>query len=256
MEPDVCSILHSCGINVRYLPYVLHRLPLATRPAVEHFLHVELVARAAKYVFQHDMRRTTTALEARSGCEAVLSALLQPTGMTSERFWRTRLGPVLQGHFDGICEPFQVAVKALRAVAERVQALTGVWLSEASLASLDALSTSTSPRTSVESKQRCEGADKTLIAAIGTTAASTEDDVRPFVEIESITPRTWVFQVASQHTSTAAAVQSKETAGVQVLPLRRRLEALLLFWIGHSPDNADDVQQPFYLDESMFRSEA
>ena len=82
-------------------------------------LHHGAVCQRCSACLQRDLCRSTTAGEARSVCETVLSALLQPTGAASERFWRMRLGPALQAHFDGICEPFQVSVHALRAVAER-----------------------------------------------------------------------------------------------------------------------------------------
>ncbi|KPI90805.1 hypothetical protein ABL78_0038 [Leptomonas seymouri] len=238
MEPSISTILHAHGLNLRYLPYVLHRLPVSTRPAVEHFIHVELIARAAKYVLQQDLCRATTALEARSVCETVLSALLQPTGPVSEHFWRTRLGPVLQSHFNGICEPFQVSVHALRAVAERAQSLTGVWLSDASLASLDVLSASPQP--------------PLLIAGEG---GNDGDAPRPFVEIESITPRTWVFPVASFRPVPATAAGHQGKDGFEAPPMWRHLESMLLFWIAFTPENADDLQQPFYLGDTMLRGD-
>ncbi|KPA84703.1 hypothetical protein ABB37_01207 [Leptomonas pyrrhocoris] len=252
MEPSITAITHAHGLNLRYLPYVLHRLPLSARPAVEHFIHVELVARAAKYVLQQDLCRATTATEARSVCEAVLSALLQPTGAVSEHFWRTRLGPVLQAHFEGICEPFQVSVHALCAVAERAQSLTGVWLSDASLASLDALSASAKPTPLLRRDIR----ENANTSESGAAAAANNDDARPFVEIVSITPRTWVFPVAPLHPTAAAAPDLSDKESSQASPLWRRLESIILFWIGYTPEDAEDRLQPFYLDDSMFHSNA
>ena len=269
MEPSVSVVLHAHGVNVRYLPYVLHRLPLPTRPAVEHAVQVELVARATKYILQRDLCRSTTAGEARSVCETVLSALLQPTGAASERFWRMRLGPALQAHFDGICEPFQVSVHALRAVAERVQTLVGVWLSDASLESLDALSVlsrrspaaAAAASSSVGAQERKGGTEKPEEQSNrnmeGDITKVGSEGTRPFVEIECITPRSWAFPVPPPPHHDPAPNDGEATGrDTQVAPLRGRLEAVLLFWIGNTPENADDQQQPFYLEESMFQNAA
>jgi hypothetical protein len=253
MEPSVTTIMHAQGLNMRYLPFVLHRLPVATRPVVEQFLYVELVARAAKYVLQQELRRTTTGQEARNACETVLSALLQPAGTASERFWRTRLGPALQAHFDGICEPFQLSVHALRAVAERVQTLTGIRLSDLSLESLEALSMSDHHIAATS-----EGGETVIKGKTRTSDTRGSSDVedaaaaRAFVEVVAIVPRTWVFPVTPLHVPSAGEAATKKEGSAP--PLRRRLEAMLLFWIGHTPDNADDLQQPFYLDESIFHN--
>lgn len=242
MEPSVTVALHAHGVNVRYLPYVLHRLPQSTRPAVQHFLHVELVARAARYVLNEDLRRTTTAAEARAACESILSSLLQSSGASAERFWRTRLGPVLQAHFPGVCEPFRVSVHALRAVAERVQPLTGVWLSAASLASLDMLTVPTAASSPPRNTKA------TLLSG---------EEAKPFVEIAAIEPRAWGFQPPVAPAGKVGTVDGEKSgtnigAAAGIAKMRSRLEALLLFWIGYAPEGADDSQQPRYLDESMF----
>ncbi|KAK7199764.1 Translation initiation factor eIF3 subunit 135 [Novymonas esmeraldas] len=230
LEPSVSQLMHARGVNLRYLAYVLHRLPRSTRSAVEHWCHVELVARAAKHLLRQDLRGAATPADARVACEAFLLALLQPTGPVSERFWRTRIGPAVQSRFPGACEPFQLSVHALRLLAERVTALVGVTLSESSLSSLEHLST-------------CAHASPGDRRSSGGGHGSDTTDA--FIEVAHIIPTTHVFACPAHGAAIGAAAEGAQTL------LLQRLERLLLFWIGHSPRGADDAKQPFYLEEGQ-----
>ncbi|CAG9580245.1 conserved hypothetical protein [Leishmania major strain Friedlin] len=253
MVPTLSELMHANGLNLRYLAYVLHRLPQTTRAAVEHWCQVEMVARTAKHLLQHDLRSATTPLEARATCEALLTSLLQPTGAASERFWRTRLGPALQSRFLGMCEPFHLSVHALRLVAERVAALAGVTLSESCLSSLASLSAPTNPKTVRRRTDSETGTDSGEAGSLSTAAATETGGA--FVEIQHIAPLIRVFPAPPMEPLMPSPPAS-EDVGVENSPqgrslVKRRAERLLLFWIGHTPEGADDAQQPFYLGESV-----
>ncbi|GET91494.1 hypothetical protein, conserved [Leishmania tarentolae] len=255
MIPTLSELMHANGLNMRYLPYVLHRLPQTTRAAVEHWCHVELVARTAKHLLQHDLRSATTSFEARAACEALLTALLQPRGASSERFWRTRLGPALQSRFLGVCDPFHLCVHTLRLVAERVAALTGVTLSEMCLSSLTLLSAPLRPKTE-RRQSEVKAATQSDQASCRSTAVAA-DSCGAFIEIKNIAPQSLVFpalytELPLQHprASEGAAVDEDPRS---VSLVKYCVERLLLFWIGYTPEGASDEQQPFYLDETVLR---
>ncbi|CBZ29546.1 conserved hypothetical protein [Leishmania mexicana MHOM/GT/2001/U1103] len=256
MVPTLSELMHANGLNMRYLAYVLHRLPQTTRPAVEHWCHVEMVARTAKHLLHHDLRSATTPWEARAAFEAVLASLLQPAGAASERFWRIRLGPALQSRFLGMCEPFHLSVHALRLVAERVAALAGVTLSESCLSSLASLSASTNPKTV---RRRTDSETGTSSDVAGTPSAVVATDTGgAFVDIKHIAPLTLVFPAPHMEPPSPSPPASEDADAEDgqhgCSSGKRRAERLLLFWIGHTPEGADDAQQPFYLDESVLHT--
>lgn len=234
LDPPVATLLHANGLNLRYLPFVLHRLPLSTRFAMEHFILIELTARAAKYVLRNDLRHTTTAAEVQHASEAVFLRLIETTGAASEKFWATRLGPMLQLRFDGICDAFQLAPACAFALVERVEELSGITLSSRSLDSLHTASVEDTP----------------------------SDSSRPFVEIRSMLPSTRVFECPTIFSKSENGEEACEKQGANSHPpLLQLLERLLLFWIGYTPATgvveklADAVfAQPFYLDERLFCS--
>ncbi|KAG5496217.1 hypothetical protein JKF63_02518 [Porcisia hertigi] len=252
MIPTLSELLHANGLNLRYLAYVLHRLPQTTRAAVEHWCHVELVARTAKHLLQQDLRRATTPIEAREVCEAFLTSLLQSSSAAAARFWRTRLGPALQSRFVGACEPFNLTVHALRLLAERVCAMLGITLSEACLASLNWISAPSDPVRSRNGENETTAAGPLEEALLKTAAPTDARDA--FIEIEHIAPKTHVFPAS--HISRSSSIREEADVGEngeKVSPARRRAERLLLFWIGYTPKGADDALQPFYLDEAMLQ---
>ena len=63
-------------------------------------------------------------------------ALLQPEGDMAERFWAEELGPTIQSQFD-VFTPFDTAEIDTLLVYQRVAELTGVELTEESVASFD-----------------------------------------------------------------------------------------------------------------------
>ncbi|KAG5495461.1 hypothetical protein GH5_03122 [Leishmania sp. Ghana 2012 LV757] len=256
LVPTLTDLLHANGLSLRYLAYVLHRLPQTTRGAVEHWCHVELVARTAKHLLQQDLRTATTPVEARSVCAAFFTSLLQPAGVTSDRFWRTRLGPALQSRFAGVCESFRLSVPSLRLVAERVASLAGVTLSESCLSSLALLSASSNSAASHHGTDCETGASRRKVGS--PMIATATDTGGAFIEIEHIAPQTRVFpaprlappSLSPETTSDAGAEGKSET----IASVRGLVERLLLFWVGYAQEGANDAQQPFYLDESFLHS--
>ncbi|KAG5470558.1 hypothetical protein LSCM1_01802 [Leishmania martiniquensis] len=253
MVPSLSDLMHANGLNLRYLAYVLHRLPRSTRTAVEHWCQVELVARAAKHLLQQDLRTATTPAEARSVCTAFFTSLLQPAGAISERFWRTRLGPALQSRFVGACEPFRLSLNSLRLVAERVAFLAGVTLSDSCLSSLAVLSATANSAASSHGTDCETGARHRESESV--MAASSEAETDAFIEIEHIGPRTRLFpapRLAPSPLSTAVTKDAgAEENSERSASVRGLAERLLLFWVGYTPEGANDAQQPFYLNESL-----
>ncbi|CAM42968.2 conserved hypothetical protein [Leishmania braziliensis MHOM/BR/75/M2904] len=256
MAPTLSELMHANGLNMRYLAYVLHRIPQTTRAAVEHWCHVELVARTAKHLLQQDLRAATTPVETRTACEALLASLVGPSGGASERFWRTRLGPALQSRFVGTCEPFRLSVHALRLVAERVAALVGVTLSESCLSSLSLLGATTKRATAGRRSDRETGGNSREAESLLTAAAT--DATGAFIEIKRIAPQTRTFAAPHRRPFSPSPTTS-EDAGANanqemVVPIKHRVERLLLFWVGYTPDGVNEAQQPFYLEESLLQT--
>lgn len=135
LTPDVTTLFHSNCLNMRFLPYVYHRLAESAVFATAHFLEIEMIARAAKHLLWQKLRLAQTPAEIHTLCGSFFQALLQPDGDMAEAFWANELGPMIQNRFD-IFSPFNTSELDIELVCTRVSELTGVDLTEASLQSL------------------------------------------------------------------------------------------------------------------------
>ncbi|KEG15383.1 hypothetical protein DQ04_00091170 [Trypanosoma grayi] len=135
VEPSLTSIFHANGLNMRFLPFVYHRISEASRFAVGHYLEIEMIARAAVRVLRDKLRRTAQTIgDVKTICQDFLLGLLQSSGATAERFWAKDLGPALESLY-GLQEPFDTVDIDIELLYHRVEQLSGVFLDKASVAS-------------------------------------------------------------------------------------------------------------------------
>ena len=126
LQPDIGSLFHAYGLNLRFMSAVYNRLPLSATNLVRHFLEVEMIARAAKHVLWRRLRLSNADPETiPSICEEFLSALLQPNGATAEALWGNEIGPAIEAAFD-VFIPFDTEHLDVSLVYERVSELTGL----------------------------------------------------------------------------------------------------------------------------------
>jgi hypothetical protein len=134
MRPDVTTVMHAHGCNLRYLPYVWAQLANLSRPCSGHYLEVEMIARAAKGLLWDGLRRATDQSERRTVCINFFLGLLQRDGDHAEQFWAESLGPAIAATF-GVHTPFDMSRIDPFLVHSRVADLTGVELTTDSIAS-------------------------------------------------------------------------------------------------------------------------
>ena len=110
------------------------RLAVSVKPFVARFFEMELIARAAKNVVRKNLRVARDREEVVAVCVNFYLALLQSGGELAEQFWNDELGPTIQHDF-GLAVPFDTAGLSTELVYRRVAELTGVELTEESIAS-------------------------------------------------------------------------------------------------------------------------
>ena len=133
MVPDVTSIFHANGLNMRFLAYVYAQIATSARPCTAHYLEVEIIARAAKHLLWKALRRTTNEEDIKDVCCTFFFSLLHPTGEQAERFWAEELGPAIQSQFE-VFVAFDTAALDMELCYRRVSELTGIELTEESVA--------------------------------------------------------------------------------------------------------------------------
>lgn len=134
LQPSVTTIFHANCVNMRYLPFVYHRLPESAALCTSKYLEIEMIARSAKHLLWQKLRTTQGTDEVRDVCGKFFVGLLQPAGEMAEAFWSKELGPMIQNQFD-IYAPFNTTNMDIDLVYTRVSELTGVELTDASIAS-------------------------------------------------------------------------------------------------------------------------
>jgi hypothetical protein len=135
MTPDVTTVLHAHGVNLRYLNAVYQRIARTAAPCTGHLLEVEMIARAAKHLLRAKLRAAVGWDAVQEASAEFLVGLLQPSGAQAERFWGSQLGPAVQRQFD-VATPFDTEALDSELVYSRLAELTGVHLTAESLASL------------------------------------------------------------------------------------------------------------------------
>ncbi|CAD2216280.1 Clustered mitochondria/Translation initiation factor eIF3 subunit 135, putative [Angomonas deanei] len=133
--PSLSQIFHINGINLSNLPYVYYRLPPASKFAVKHFLEVEIIARASRQLLHSKLRGSTTPDQVASTIENFFVPLLQERTPNAFKFWSKELGPEITKMYPAIAEPFDTSAIPLDLLVNRVQEVTGVYLTKASIAS-------------------------------------------------------------------------------------------------------------------------
>lgn len=140
LEPSLTVLMHANGLNMRYLSFVFYRIPRQSRFAMEHYCAVEMVARAAAVILQLRLRGAATAEDARLTVHRFLKEFLS-TGAEAHRFWTKELGPQIERSFNGVNSRFDTSALSIELLLNRLQALTGVYLTDESFHSLVRLNT-------------------------------------------------------------------------------------------------------------------
>ncbi|ORC88324.1 uncharacterized protein TM35_000171960 [Trypanosoma theileri] len=135
LEPSLTSIFHANGLNMRFLPFVYHRIPHVARSAVAHYCEIEMIARAAVSLLREKLRRSAQTIEeVKTICHDFLMGLLQSSGSVPERFWARELGPMMETLY-GLRGPFNTAEMDIELLYHRISQLSGIRLEEGSAAS-------------------------------------------------------------------------------------------------------------------------
>lgn len=209
LSPSITTLFHRYGLNMRYLPFVLNRLPRPSAAFVKHYLEIEIVARATAHVLREKLQKAPSATDALKELEKFLVLFLQTGGADTVRFWAKTIGPEIQRTFKAVHTPFDLRACSRELLASRLCELVGVELTPESLASLSL------------------------------PLPSTPSSSQSFVQIAAITPQTRMIQPFQCRSVQAAEEQTRR--------LREKLEQLLLFWIGYAPKHVDNALQPLYL---------
>lgn len=135
MTPDVTTLMHAHGVNLRYLSLVYQRIPRSAFHCTAHLLEIEMICRTAKHQLSALLRRAPDTDTANRDTAHFFLALLQPTGEKAEKFWAEELGPAIMKKFD-VTAPFDTAALDRDLVYQRLSELTGVQFSAASVKSL------------------------------------------------------------------------------------------------------------------------
>lgn len=174
-EPSIRELMHSHGLNMSYLPFIFHRLPLASTFAVEHFCKVEMCARVAAEVLQERLAAVVEPEEVQSRVAEFLAAFLSSHGTAAEALWAEDIGPAFMKKYPALGEPLFLSYMSAELLAERTQETCGVELTQESFCSL----------------------------------RSTNAEGECFVEVKSMFPRTKIFAVPQLTLEAANALTEK-----------------------------------------------
>ena len=143
MTPDVTTLCHAHGINLRFMGYLHSAIPRSAKPCTAHFLEIEMIARSAKRLLMKELHFMPSD-EQRRECAArfysmLLGSCAAGEGDTDEQspaeiFWSTQLGPEIQRYYD-VLQPFETDRLDKSVIARRVGELTGIELSASSIES-------------------------------------------------------------------------------------------------------------------------
>ena len=135
MTPDLTTIMHAHGVNLRYLNHVYQKIPRSAFHCTAHYVEIEMITRTAKHLLSEILRKAPDNDAANASAANFFVALLQPSGQQAERFWSETLGPAIQQQFD-VTAPFDTDSLDRDLVYRRLSELTGVQFSAASVRSL------------------------------------------------------------------------------------------------------------------------
>jgi hypothetical protein len=136
MKPDVTTLLHAHGVNLRYMSYVHALIPPSAAPCTAHHVEIEIIARAAKHLLWRNLRLAQDDEQQHVVCVNFFFALLLPEGEMAEKFWSHDLGPAIGQQFD-VTAPFDTSILDRDLLCGRVCEMTGVSPTAESLASFD-----------------------------------------------------------------------------------------------------------------------
>lgn len=135
-EPSISQLMHSHGLNMAYLPFVFHRLPLASTFAVEHFCKVEMCARVAAEVLQQRLAVVVEPAEVQRRVAEFFAGFLSSHGTAAETLWAEEIGPAFMKKYPALGEPLFLSYLSAELLAERTQETCGVELTSESFWSL------------------------------------------------------------------------------------------------------------------------
>lgn len=135
-NPSIADLMHQEGINLTFLPFVYNRLPYSSAFAVEHYFKVEMCARAARDVLQDRLALVTDPFDIHRHVSNFLVAFLASHGPAAESLWAKEIGPAVLRKYPSLGSPFSLAYVSPVLLAERIQELSGILLSESCLLNL------------------------------------------------------------------------------------------------------------------------
>eukprot|EP00659_Diplonema_papillatum_P000380 gene380-543_t len=132
MQPDIPTIFHYFGVNLRYLSVVYASLT-GYRPAVQQYLKAEMLARAFKQLAWDKMAAQSGVSAAKRVLIPMLKSLANDPGQSAatEEFWNKELGPMVVQKYD-LHMPFTTNGIDRVFLLERTAAVTGFALSPSS----------------------------------------------------------------------------------------------------------------------------
>lgn len=135
MTPDISTIMHAHGVNLRYMNMVYQKIPRSAFHCTGHYLEIEMIARTAQTLLSEILRKSADNDDANQKTAQFFVALLQPSGEKAERFWAEELGPAIVKNYD-VLSPFDTERLDRDLVYRRLSELTGVQFSQQSVKSL------------------------------------------------------------------------------------------------------------------------
>lgn len=239
LEPSLSDIFHSQGLNLSFLPFVRNRLPLSSRPLVEHFLLAEMCGRVGAQLLNSVLASCVEARDVQTAASRFLSTFLSSHGSAAKALWSKEVGPALMKKYPALGGPFSLAYLSPELLAEVIQERTGILLTSDSFLSL---------RPSIKNTiQSCDAGVPSLsrsqtISSLSSSTSSSSPTSPSFVDVEAILPRTRSFFVPTVTLEESIELKKKLSASV---------EQLLMFWIqvGCFSGKATEMmaRYPFYL---------
>lgn len=239
LEPSLSEIFHSQGLNLSFLPFVRNRLPLSSRPLVEHFLLAEMCGRVGAQLLNSVLKSCVEARDAQSTASHFLSSFLSSHGSAAKALWSKEVGPALMKKYPALGGPLSLAYLSPELLAEVIQERSGILLTSDSFLSLRP--------TIMNTIQSCDAGVPSLsksrsIASLSSSISSSPPTSTSFIELEVILPRTRSFLVPTVTFEESVELKEKLLASV---------EQLLMFWIQVGSISGKETEMmarhPFYL---------
>lgn len=220
LEPSISEIMHSQGLNLCYLPFVSHRLPMDSRPLVGHFLLAEMCGRVGAKLLDAVLETAVERSEMHQRASKFLASFLSSHGPAAETLWSKEVGPAIMRKYPALGGPISLAYMSSELLAEKIQERSGVLLTKESFSSLR-----TGKRKKANaSRTPSETSSSRSQSTASVSSRSSSLSVTLFIEVENIVPRSRCF--LTPHVSMEESTELKKK-------LSASIEQLLLFWISY-----------------------